>query len=109
MLAVAVVTAIVWYVIDYSRVFEITLALLVITCPCALALATPAALSAAACSSSKMPFVVSAISSIPAIADSRAQAPAFALLFACIGRGPYFFGGEDRDPWLAPAGGASRT
>ncbi|HTY99397.1 MAG TPA: FIST C-terminal domain-containing protein [Rhodocyclaceae bacterium] len=23
--------------------------------------------------------------------------PAFALLFACIGRGPYFFGGEDRD------------
>lgn len=24
-------------------------------------------------------------------------APDFALMFACIGRGPYFFGGEDRD------------
>ena len=47
LLAVAAITAGYWYVIDYSRVFEVTLALLVITCPCALALATPAALSAA--------------------------------------------------------------
>ncbi len=47
LLALASVSAGVWYVIDYSRVFEITLALLVITCPCALALATPAALTAA--------------------------------------------------------------
>lgn len=27
-------------------------------------------------------------------------APDFALVFSCIGRGPYFYGGEDRD-WLA--------
>jgi small ligand-binding sensory domain FIST len=26
-----------------------------------------------------------------------APAPAAALLFSCIGRGPYFYGGEDRD------------
>lgn len=41
-----------------------------------------------------------------AIADSRralaeineaAPAPDFALMFSCIGRGPYFYGGEDRD------------
>jgi len=38
----------VWYVIDSSRAFEIVLATLVVTCPCALALATPAALAAAA-------------------------------------------------------------
>ncbi len=47
LLALAAATAVAWYVIDSTRVFEITLALLVITCPCALALATPAALSAA--------------------------------------------------------------
>jgi Cu2+-exporting ATPase len=47
LLIIAAATAAVWYVIDYSRVFEITLALLVITCPCALALATPTALTAA--------------------------------------------------------------
>ena len=27
----------------------------------------------------------------------EAPTPVFGLLFACIGRGPYFFGGEDRD------------
>ncbi len=43
---------------------------------------------------------------LPAEADMRqtlarlatgAPAPAAALLFSCIGRGPYFYGGEDRD------------
>ncbi|MEX0707371.1 MAG: heavy metal translocating P-type ATPase [Woeseia sp.] len=38
----------VWLVIDPSRAFGIVLATLVVTCPCALALATPAALAAAA-------------------------------------------------------------
>ncbi|MBS1227389.1 MAG: hypothetical protein H6R17_666 [Proteobacteria bacterium] len=28
---------------------------------------------------------------------ARAPAPAGALMFSCIGRGPYFYGGEDRD------------
>jgi len=34
---------------------------------------------------------------IDAIAARNAGAPEFALLFSCIGRGPYFYGGEDRD------------
>jgi len=47
MLVIAGMTATAWYLIDPSRVFEITLAVLVVTCPCALALATPAAFSVA--------------------------------------------------------------
>lgn len=41
-------TAIAWLVIDPSRALWISLSVLVISCPCALALATPAALTAAA-------------------------------------------------------------
>ncbi len=47
-LVIATATGLVWSAIDSSRVFEIVLATLVVTCPCALALATPAALAAAA-------------------------------------------------------------
>lgn len=35
-----------WYLNDSERVFEIVLAVLVVTCPCALSLATPAAMTA---------------------------------------------------------------
>lgn len=45
LVAVAVYAA--WRIIDPSRAFEVTLALIVITCPCALSLAIPAALAAA--------------------------------------------------------------
>jgi Cu2+-exporting ATPase len=38
----------VWWVVDPARAFPATLAVLVVTCPCALSLATPAALAAAA-------------------------------------------------------------
>ena len=48
LLAVASITAVIWINIDPSRTFEIVLATLVVTCPCALSLATPAALAAAA-------------------------------------------------------------
>lgn len=36
-----------WNIIDPSRAFAVTLAVLVVTCPCALSIATPAALTAA--------------------------------------------------------------
>jgi Cu2+-exporting ATPase len=48
MLLIAAVTGGVWMTIDPTRAFEIVLATLVVTCPCALSLATPAALAAAA-------------------------------------------------------------
>lgn len=46
-LIVAAVVGLVWWQIDSSQAFWIVLALLVATCPCALALATPTALTAA--------------------------------------------------------------
>lgn len=46
-LAITSLTAITWYFLEPGRAFEIALATLVVTCPCALALATPAALAAA--------------------------------------------------------------
>ena len=47
LLVAAVITWFAWLRIDPSRAFEVTLALLVISCPCALSLAVPAALAAA--------------------------------------------------------------
>jgi len=46
-LAVTALAALAWQAIDPSRAFEVALATLVVTCPCALALATPAAIAAA--------------------------------------------------------------
>jgi P-type Cu2+ transporter len=44
----AVVVAIIWWQFDPARVLPVTVALLVVSCPCALSLATPAAVSATA-------------------------------------------------------------
>ncbi|TCJ16297.1 cadmium-translocating P-type ATPase [Parasulfuritortus cantonensis] len=47
LLAVAATVATTWYFVDPGRAFWITVSVLVVSCPCALALATPAALTAA--------------------------------------------------------------
>ncbi|MBT8079341.1 MAG: cadmium-translocating P-type ATPase [Gammaproteobacteria bacterium] len=57
-LAAAAFAALLWYQIDAGRAFEIALATLVVTCPCALALATPAALAAAATRLAKNGFLL---------------------------------------------------
>lgn len=46
-LAAAAITAFAWWQLSPERAFEITLSVLVVTCPCALALAVPVALTAA--------------------------------------------------------------
>ena len=48
LLVVAVLTAVGWYWVEPSKALWITVSVLVVTCPCALALATPIALTVAA-------------------------------------------------------------
>ncbi|HRQ66338.1 MAG TPA: heavy metal translocating P-type ATPase metal-binding domain-containing protein [Xanthomonadaceae bacterium] len=45
--AIAAVVAVVWIQVQPERAFEVTLAVLIVSCPCALSLAIPAALAAA--------------------------------------------------------------
>jgi Cu2+-exporting ATPase len=47
LLAVTAIAATVWFSIDAPRVLAITFALLVVSCPCAMSLATPSAMTAA--------------------------------------------------------------
>jgi Cu2+-exporting ATPase len=47
LLTVAAIVAIYWYNVDASQWLEITIATLVVSCPCALSLATPTAITAA--------------------------------------------------------------
>lgn len=47
LLGLSVLTAVVWWMIDPSRALPVTVAVLVVSCPCALSLATPVALTIA--------------------------------------------------------------
>ncbi|OUS40388.1 copper-translocating P-type ATPase, partial [Oleispira antarctica] len=58
-LIIASSIAIAWTFIDPSQAFWITLAVLVVTCPCALSLATPTALTAATASLREQGFLIS--------------------------------------------------
>ena len=58
LLVIALSTYICWYVIDPLQAFWITLSVLVATCPCALALATPTALTCATASLNKQGILI---------------------------------------------------
>lgn len=58
-LIIASSIALVWTFIDPSQAFWITLSVLVVTCPCALSLATPTALTAATASLREQGFLIS--------------------------------------------------
>lgn len=68
----ALLTAIAWWWIDPSRVFAVTVAVLVVSCPCALSLATPSALAAASGALARRGVLVTrghAIESLAAVTD----------------------------------------
>jgi len=57
-LLAAVIVGAVWWNLDADRAFQVVLALLVVTCPCALALATPAAFTVATSVLARRGFLV---------------------------------------------------
>ena len=67
-LLVAVVVAGYWYSVAPDRAFVITLSVLVVTCPCALALATPAAFAAAGTRLAELHLLVTNGNAIEALA-----------------------------------------
>jgi len=66
-----VVVAGIWLVVDPSRAFEITLAVLVVTCPCALSLATPTAVTAATAALARRGLLVTRAEALEALARAR--------------------------------------
>jgi len=68
LLLVATIVATVWYLVAPERAFEVTLSVLVVTCPCALALATPAAFAAASGRLSQLRLLVTNGNAIESLA-----------------------------------------
>lgn len=70
LLVVVVASAVAWWFIDRDRVLWVTISLLVVTCPCALSLATPAALVAATGNLSRRGIVVTRGHALDALAKA---------------------------------------
>ncbi|HYR00082.1 MAG TPA: heavy metal translocating P-type ATPase [Casimicrobiaceae bacterium] len=68
LLVLAAVTAGVWLIHDPGRALAVTFAVLVVSCPCALSLATPAALAAAAGALARRHVVVARADALEALA-----------------------------------------
>ncbi len=67
-LVLSVLTAVVWWLIDPARAFPAVLAVLVVTCPCALSLATPAAIAASTTALSRLGLLVTRVDAIERLA-----------------------------------------
>ncbi|MCP5151085.1 MAG: heavy metal translocating P-type ATPase [Ectothiorhodospiraceae bacterium] len=67
----AAVVAAVWYHLDASRAVEVTIAVLVVMCPCALSLATPAALTAASAALARLGLVCSGGDAVESLARAE--------------------------------------
>jgi len=69
-LILAVLTALVWWLIDPHRALPNTISVLIITCPCALALATPVALAIAAGRFASMGILPMRMAAVEALATA---------------------------------------
>ncbi len=67
-IVVATLTALIWWQLDADRVFSVVLSVLVVTCPCALALATPAAFTVATSRLARDGFLVRRAGSLQRLA-----------------------------------------
>jgi Cu2+-exporting ATPase len=70
LLGLACVVALVWFELDPSRALAVTFAVLVVSCPCALSLATPAALAAATGALSRRHVVVARADALETLAKA---------------------------------------
>ncbi len=68
LLAFAAAVAFTWWQLDPARVFAVTFAVLVVSCPCALSLATPAAFAAAAGALARKQVVVARADALETLA-----------------------------------------
>ncbi len=70
-LVIATVGALVWSRLDPTRVFDVLMAVLVVSCPCALGLATPVALAVARGRAARRGILVKSTAAIEALAKVR--------------------------------------
>jgi len=69
-LAVSALAALAWLAVDPSRALWVAISVLIVTCPCALSLATPAAMSAATGALARRNVVVTKVRAIEALAGA---------------------------------------